>query len=85
MRIRHYGFLANRGRKNAVARCRELLGAAALSDNDKPLNLSEWLQQILGIDADACPCCGAPLRRQELYPLPNYRALLSTTDAWDTS
>ncbi len=30
MRIRHYGFLGNRHRRIKIARCRELLGVAAV-------------------------------------------------------
>jgi hypothetical protein len=49
VRIRHFGFLANRRRATALARCRLLLGAAALShtpDSASPLR---------------CPVCAGPM------------------------
>ena len=38
VRIRHFGFFANRRRETALARCRELLGATACTDRTDTAN-----------------------------------------------
>jgi hypothetical protein len=59
VRIRHYGLLANRHRREKLALCRELLGAAAASGVEG----AERLPRREGCDpvtpARACPICGA--------------------------
>ena len=70
-RIRHYGLLANRGKQQRLARCRELLGvppqtAAAA----KTSTFTDWLHNLLGLDPDRCPCCGNVLRHETLEPQP---------------
>ena len=53
-RIRHYGFLANRGRAEKLARCRALLpvSAAVSSDNHQES------ERAPGRASDICPACG---------------------------
>jgi hypothetical protein len=57
VRIRHFGFLANRAKKQALAQCRKLL------DCDPPLpacsNLSakDLLLKLTGVDLSRCPSC----------------------------
>jgi len=56
VRIRHFGFLTNRNRKQRIQRCRELLAAAgaALPASDSPVSASAasfWL----------CPLCGGQM------------------------
>ena len=56
VRIRHFGFLTNRNRKQRIQRCRELLQAAGatLPLSDSPANASAanfWL----------CPLCGGQM------------------------
>lgn len=57
MRIRHYGFLANRYKKNNVKLCRKFLGRCA----DLPQIVKESIHQIMlrltGVDIARCPCC----------------------------
>jgi hypothetical protein len=53
VRIRHFGFLANRSRAQLVAICRELLNAAPLARS--PTRASEPTGQW------ACPTCGAAM------------------------
>lgn len=64
-RIRHYGFLSNRAKKDALPRCRALLGAPAPA----PLpaaSAGETILALTGIDVHRCPACGNPtLRRAE--------------------
>jgi hypothetical protein len=49
VRIRHFGFFANRRRETALARCRELLGAAASTERPEATNLPR------------CPACSATM------------------------
>ena len=68
-RVRHYGLLANRGKKRRLAHCRHLLGArAAPVTDDRPRTAADWLRQLLGIDVTRCPRCGEPLRSRRLAP-----------------
>jgi hypothetical protein len=49
VRIRHFGFFANRKRETALARCRELLGAVACPDRLETSNLLR------------CPACSGTM------------------------
>jgi hypothetical protein len=49
VRIRHFGFFANRSRQSALARCRQLLGAAACPDRPETTNLLR------------CPACSGTM------------------------
>ena len=66
MRIRHYGFLANRHRRSKLATIRTLLGARPPEPPPAAQSASEWLEAVLGIDPDCCPGCGEPLSSREL-------------------
>ena len=59
MRIRHFGFLANRSKKQALAQCRKLLDL----DSALPLCFSQpanaLLLKLTGVDLSRCPCCYA--------------------------
>jgi hypothetical protein len=56
VRIRHYGLLANRSRRQKIARCRELLSA---SEPKQPVKetVSEKLLRLTGVDLQRCPAC----------------------------
>ncbi len=56
MRIRHFGFLANRCKKAKLTRCRSLLNAPTEPPSvaDAPTVV---LQRITGVDPLACPAC----------------------------
>jgi len=69
LRIRHYGLLANRLKREQLARCRQLLGSRPPAADDQPHTAADWMRVLLGIDIRKCPCCGATLYRQELRPL----------------
>jgi hypothetical protein len=59
VRIRHYGFLANRGRQEKVALCRELLGAPATPEVGPPCRGDEPAVGITPVRCPAlCPACG---------------------------
>jgi len=70
MRLRHYGFLANRHKARTLRRCRELLGQPAEPPPRSPQNVVQWMQAVTGIDLTPCPHCGTkPLVRRPLPPL----------------
>ena len=49
VRIRHFGFFANRRRETALARCRELLGTTTTAEHPEAMNLPR------------CPACSATM------------------------
>ena len=57
MRIRHFGFLANRSKKHALARCRELLDVDPGSSRCPVESAKDLLLKITGVDLSRCPCC----------------------------
>jgi hypothetical protein len=59
VRIRHYGFLANRCRREKVALCRELLGVSATSAIGPPCRPTALIPGITPVRcALVCPACG---------------------------
>lgn len=69
MRIRHYGLLANRGRRERLDHVRRLLGTRGPAAADPPpRTAADWMRLLLGIDIDRCPACGELLRRDPLPP-----------------
>jgi hypothetical protein len=64
VKIRYFGFLANRNRKACLERCRTLLKAQC-----PPVKLSETWQETLcrttGIDINLCPLCHGKMRVKE--------------------
>ena len=72
VRIRHYGFLANRNRKAHLSAARVLLGLAPASPS-APASLEELMDRLTGIDLTACPCCHQG-KMLFLAEIPNYWA-----------
>ncbi len=71
VRIRHFGLLANRKRKDNISACRELLGTnqAVIKEKDKPETWQEQLLRICDIDVTTCPVCKkGKMRRIEVLP-----------------
>jgi hypothetical protein len=68
MRIRHYGFLANRAKKQTLARCREQLGAEQPEAEQTEKTVADWMLELTGHDIACCPQCGAQLVQTELPP-----------------
>jgi len=56
VRIRHYGFLANRNRKANLAAIRGLLGCPP-STQECPSGLEEMMFRLTGADITVCPHC----------------------------
>ena len=57
VRIRHYGLLANRNRKEKIERCRDLL-AATKPEEATQQTRRERLLELIGVDIERCPACG---------------------------
>jgi len=57
VRIRHFGLLANRSRKDNIALCRKLIGSCktVTKEKDKPETWQDRLLRICGIDINTCP------------------------------
>jgi hypothetical protein len=72
VRIRHFGLLANRNRKDLIALCRKTLGdpKTGSKENDRPETWQEQLLRICGIDVTICPLCqkGRMFRIELLRP-----------------
>jgi hypothetical protein len=72
VRIRHYGFLANRNRQTNLKVIRRLLKLPTQLLKLQA-SLEEMLLQLTGIDITTCPCCNKG-QMQLLAEIPNYRA-----------
>jgi hypothetical protein len=59
VRIRHFGLLANRSRKDNIALCREIIGSlkTVTKEKDKPETWQDQLLRLCGIDVTICPVC----------------------------
>jgi len=59
VRIRHFGLLASRKRKDAIALCRKILGDDKITtkQNARKETWQEQLFRICGIDVTLCPIC----------------------------
>jgi hypothetical protein len=57
VRIRHFGFLANRCKKRLLPRCRELLGLCPDPPEVPSETMQERMLRLTGVDITECPCC----------------------------
>jgi hypothetical protein len=57
MRIRHYGYLANRCKKEKIGQCRRLLGLPAALPTVVEKTVYEMMFSLTGNDITKCPCC----------------------------
>jgi hypothetical protein len=72
VRIRHYGFLANRNRNEHLNAIRDLMGVSAPPEK-KVTSLEQMMLQLTGTDITACPCCSKG-KMQFFAQIPKYRA-----------
>ena len=56
VRIRHYGFMANRNRNENLNTIRQLMGVS-IPDEKEVATLEEMMLQLTGTDITTCPCC----------------------------
>ena len=72
VRIRHYGFLANRNRNENLNTIRHLMNVSAPSEKEV-VSLEEMMLQLTGTDITTCSCCS----KGKMYffaEIPKYRA-----------
>ena len=72
VKIRHYGFLANRNRAKNLKTIRMLMGLTARAVKTTLL-LAEMIQKIVGFDITRCPCCNTG-KMHFFVEIPQYRA-----------
>ena len=58
-RIRQFGLLANRRRRQQLARCRQLLGTAIPRTEPLPSDYKSLYQTVTGESLESCPACRA--------------------------
>ena len=58
VRIRHFGFLANRSRQAKLERCRQLLGQPLPSPSPMAESVPALLLRLTGLDIERCHVCG---------------------------
>ena len=56
-RVRHFGFLANRAKKQSLFRCRQLLGLNAALPEIPDRSTEDLLLELTGVDLSRCPAC----------------------------
>ena len=80
MRIHHFGFLANRSKKPALAQCRKLLKLDPALPQIPKQSALDLLLKITGVDLSRCPCCqkGTMIVVGDLPPISN-------SPPWDSS
>jgi hypothetical protein len=76
-RIRHYGFLANRGRGEKLAQCHALLGVNALASRDNHQESEPSPDRA----PDLCPACGGHMEPIDWLP----RSRPPSSSAWHDS
>jgi hypothetical protein len=73
VRIRHYGFLANRNRQANLSAIRKLLGMTVSAKKAEVASCEQLIKQLTGIDITACPNCSKGKMRL-VYEIPLHRA-----------
>ena len=58
VRIRYFGFLANRYRKENLTLCRKILGVQQPPLEPTPKPIEQLMLELCGIDINLCPLCG---------------------------
>ncbi|MGH8771105.1 MAG: IS91 family transposase [Burkholderiales bacterium] len=92
-RIRQFGFLANRRRREQLARCRQLLGTPAQPTQPLPDDYKSLYQTVTGESLEHCPACrtgkmkfAAPLASLFSYGAPySHRAPVVAPQTIDSS
>lgn len=59
VRIRSYGLLCNRSKRNNLTRCRNLIGCEKYISSLKSMKTDEILKHLFAIDVYVCPDCGS--------------------------
>ena len=80
MRIRHFGFLANRAKKRALPQCRKLLGLNPALPQIPNSSAHDLLLELTGIDLSRCPSC-----HQGTMIVVGELTRISRSPRWDSS
>jgi hypothetical protein len=80
VRIRHYGFLANRNRTANLNAIRQLM-ESSVPPEKQLASIEEMMLKLTGIDITACPCCNKG-RMQPVIEIPKRRAPPPNILAW---
>jgi len=74
VRLRHYGLLCNRSKKENMIKCRNLIGCEKYLSVLRNMAADELLKHLYGIDIHECPECGSRRCRQlKARPMVHYR------------
>jgi hypothetical protein len=57
MKVRHFGFLANKQKKETIQLCRELIGVDSQQPERTEKTSSQLMFELTGVDITRCPCC----------------------------
>jgi hypothetical protein len=85
VRIRYYGLHHSQARAAKLPRCRTRLGLAAELPDIKELVLTEWLEEVVGVELHRCHFCGAYgslSYRGEVGDMPWVWLMLKTLLGW---
>jgi hypothetical protein len=86
MKIRHFGFLSNRRKKENVQLCRKLIGDNTPAPQRKKKTAGELMLELTGKDITKCPCCGKGSMRIVIeMPYPSRRSLVRSCAAYADS
>ena len=80
VRIRHFGFLANRSKKHLLPQCRKLLDLDPALLHCPAQSAKDLVLKITGVDFTCCPCC-----REGTMMVVGGLAALPTVLRWDSS
>jgi hypothetical protein len=80
VRIRHFGFLANRSKKHLLPQCRKLLDLDPALLHCPAQSAKDLVLKITGVDFTRCPCC-----RKGTMMVVGDLAALPTVLRWDSS
>jgi hypothetical protein len=74
VRVRHFGFLANRNKSATLERLRGLLDLPPQKDKAVQKSMEEMIRELTGIDITICPCCKKG-KMQLVAEIPRYSGL----------
>jgi len=72
VRIRHYGFLANRNRTDSLNNIRQLMALSIPAEKARS-SIEDMMLKLTGIDITTCPCCKNG-KMQLVHEIPKYLA-----------
>jgi len=70
-KIRYYGILSSRNKKNKLEKCRQILGNSNNQEESEKIDRRQLILKLTGIDPAVCPKCknGLLRRVEELIPV----------------